>query len=125
MPWVEQEGERDQEFIAFIENYRQESRPAVLELLKRYPEKQQFIFESREETDAFLSALRAKSKETEHTTYAAIVQIPDWDRPIRFVVRAETPDAAKMQVLDRLRPDFGDAADSAAIEILPILDAIH
>lgn len=55
MPWVEY-GE-DAEFISFIERYRTESRPQVMELLSRYPEKNVVIFRSREEGNAFLRAL--------------------------------------------------------------------
>ena len=55
MPWVEY-GE-DAEFISFIERYRTESRPQVMELLSRYPEKNVVIFRSREEGNAFLLAL--------------------------------------------------------------------
>ena len=55
MPWVEY-GE-DAEFISFIESYRTESRPQVMELLSRYPEKNVVIFRSREEGNAFLRTL--------------------------------------------------------------------
>ena len=55
MPWVEF-GE-DAEFISFIESYRTESRPQVMELLSRYPEKNVVILRSREEGNAFLRTL--------------------------------------------------------------------
>ncbi|MBQ5869236.1 MAG: AAA family ATPase, partial [Lachnospiraceae bacterium] len=36
MPWIEKENEEDTEFIEFIKNYRLESRPIVLALLRQY-----------------------------------------------------------------------------------------
>lgn len=55
MPWVETE--EDPAFLAFVERYRTESRPKVLALLGRYPDKRKVILESRAEGDAFLASL--------------------------------------------------------------------
>ena len=52
MPWVETEDDR--EFLAFIERFCQESRPQILELLGKYPEKKVYIFTGREEADTFI-----------------------------------------------------------------------
>lgn len=52
MPWVETEP--DLEFIEFIKNYNEESRPKVIELLEKYKEKNIIIFKSRAEADEFL-----------------------------------------------------------------------
>ena len=53
MPWIETE--EDAEFIEFIKNYNEQQRPKVLELLKKYSDKNIVIFKSREEADAFLN----------------------------------------------------------------------
>ena len=60
MPWVENED--DAEFIDFIKNYEHQSRPRVMELLRKYSDKEVHIFTSREEADGFLSALRKSRK---------------------------------------------------------------
>ena len=52
MPWVERE--EDAEFMAFIENFRENSRPKILSLLEKYREKTVYRFSSREESDDFL-----------------------------------------------------------------------
>lgn len=57
MPWVEMENEEDAEFIEFIKNYRLESRPIVMELLKKYENKKIHIFKERNEAEAFLNKL--------------------------------------------------------------------
>ena len=53
MPWVETE--EDAEFVEFIKNYNEQQKPKVLELLKKYGDKNIIIFKSREEADAFLN----------------------------------------------------------------------
>ena len=53
MPWIETE--EDSEFIEFIKNYNEQQKPKVLELLKKYNDKNIIIFKSREEADAFLN----------------------------------------------------------------------
>ena len=53
MPWIETE--EDEEFIEFIESYNEQQKPKVLELLKKYSDKNIIILESREQADAFLN----------------------------------------------------------------------
>ena len=53
MPWIE--AEEDSEFIEFIKNYNEQQKPKVLELLKKYSDKNIIILESREQADAFLN----------------------------------------------------------------------
>ena len=53
MPWIETE--EDAEFIEFIKNYNEQQKPKVLELLKKYSDKNIIVFKSREEADAFLN----------------------------------------------------------------------
>ena len=53
MPWIETE--EDAEFIDFIKNYNEQQKPKVLELLKKYSDKNIIILESREQADAFLN----------------------------------------------------------------------
>ena len=55
MPWVE-EGE-DAEFIAFIRAFETESRPRILELLEKYPDKTVVTFRTREEAERYLGEL--------------------------------------------------------------------
>lgn len=57
MPWMEKENEEDAEFIEFIKKYRSESRPVVMELLKKYENKKIHIFRERREAEQFLSRL--------------------------------------------------------------------
>ena len=51
MPWIETE--EDSEFIEFIKNYNEQQKPKVLELLKKYSDKNIIILESREQADEF------------------------------------------------------------------------
>ncbi len=60
MPWVEKENEEDNEFIEFIKKYRLESRPMVLELLKKHENKKIYIFKERSEAEEFLNQLKVK-----------------------------------------------------------------
>ena len=53
MPWMETE--YDAEFIEYIKSFNKSSRPEILELLKKYNDKNIFIFTSRKQTDLFLS----------------------------------------------------------------------
>ena len=53
MPWIETE--EDEEFIEFIKSYNEQQKPKVLELLKKYADKNIVIFKSREQADAFLN----------------------------------------------------------------------
>ena len=56
MPWIEQ-GE-DAEFMEFIKSFNKESRPQILELLERYPNKTVIQFRSREESAEYLNAIK-------------------------------------------------------------------
>ena len=53
MPWYETEKE-DPEFLAFIKSFEEQSRPAIIELLKKYPEKTVHVFSNRREADEYL-----------------------------------------------------------------------
>ena len=53
IPWVETE--EDEEFIGFVKRYNEESRPQVLELLRRYNDKNTVIFSCREDANNFLT----------------------------------------------------------------------
>ena len=55
MPWVE-EGD-DEEFLAFIRAFENESRPRILELIGKYPDKAVVTFRSREEAERYLGEL--------------------------------------------------------------------
>ena len=57
MPWTEKEGEEDLEFIEFIKNYNAESRPAVMQLLEKYKDKDIRIFSCRDEADEFIKEI--------------------------------------------------------------------
>ena len=55
MPWVE-EGD-DEEFPAFIRSFESESKPKILELLEKYPDKAVVTFRTREEAERYLAGL--------------------------------------------------------------------
>ena len=55
MPWVE-EGD-DEEFLEFIRAFETESRPRILELIGKYPDKAVVTFRTREEAEGFLAGL--------------------------------------------------------------------
>ena len=55
MPWVE-EGD-DQEFLEFIRAFETESRPRILEWIKKYPDKAVVTFRTREEAEGYLGEL--------------------------------------------------------------------
>lgn len=52
MPWIETE--EDAEFTEYIKSFGELQRPKITELLGRYKDKSIFVFESREEVNAFL-----------------------------------------------------------------------
>ena len=55
MPWVETDDEAEDEvFLEFIRNYERESRPTVMELLEKYPEKRVIRFGGRDEAELYL-----------------------------------------------------------------------
>ena len=56
MPWVENIGEDDEEFLAYIRSYNTENRPTVLKRLEECSGKTVYIFHSHAEMDAFLQA---------------------------------------------------------------------
>ena len=53
MPWVETE--EDPELTKCVESFPREQRPLVYDLLKKYGEKNIYIFKSREEANAYLN----------------------------------------------------------------------
>ena len=58
MPWVEKfDADEDAEFISFIKNYNNESRPKVIALLEKYSDKNIIVFHNREEAENFLKCL--------------------------------------------------------------------
>lgn len=56
IPWVE-EGE-DAEFLEFIRSFEAESKPRILALFEKHPDKAVVTFSSREEADGYLEGLR-------------------------------------------------------------------
>ena len=57
IPWVDN-GEKDEEFLRFIQNYRLESRPRVMELRNRYANKEWHVFSTRSQAEEFLFSLQ-------------------------------------------------------------------
>lgn len=57
MPWKQAPEDDDEEFIRFVRAYHSQSRPAVLSLLEKHPEKQIFIFRTRQEASHWLQTL--------------------------------------------------------------------
>ena len=55
MPWIETED--DEEFLTFVREYNEKSRPDVLALLEKYRAKQIFVFCNRDEADEFLNRI--------------------------------------------------------------------
>lgn len=58
MPWTEDV--LDPELVEEVQTYRQVQRPAVMELLRQYPEKERFIFHTRPEAEQWLAAYRLR-----------------------------------------------------------------
>ena len=56
MPWIEGY-EDDAEFVEFIKNYNLQSRPKVMELLKKYSHKDIYVFSNRIQAEEFLNEL--------------------------------------------------------------------
>lgn len=56
LPWAEDE--LDDEFLNYIKNYNMNSRPLVLELLKKYHHKNIIIFKTREDANKYLLNLK-------------------------------------------------------------------
>ena len=63
LPWVETQ--EDEEFLDFIRRFREESRPALLDLLASFPGKAIHRFSSREEGDGYLALRSASNGATE------------------------------------------------------------
>jgi len=63
MPWIENiEPEDDfREFIEFIKNFKIDSRPIIMDLLKKYTYRNIITFSSREEADEFLRKIHNES----------------------------------------------------------------
>ena len=57
LPWVEREGETDEDFVSFVRDFATESRPRVLELLARYGDRRIIVFHSRDEAEHYLATL--------------------------------------------------------------------
>lgn len=57
LPWIETE-EVEPEFLSFIKNYHEQSRPRVMELLDTYSEKDIRICSSRTEAEAVLERIK-------------------------------------------------------------------
>ncbi len=55
IPWIEYE--EDAEFIEYVKNYNSQSRPNVMELLRKYSHKHIYIFKNRNEADDFLNQI--------------------------------------------------------------------
>lgn len=55
MPWIEKEGEIEEDFMDMIHNYRTDARPNVLRLLEKYKAKNIVVFRTREEAAAYLN----------------------------------------------------------------------
>lgn len=57
IPWIEPEDEVDEEFLRSVKEYRDKSRPKVIELLEKYSYKSIIIFRDRIEADLYLKTL--------------------------------------------------------------------
>ena len=57
LPWTEPD-EDDEEFIEFIKNYNSQSRPHVMELLKKYSYKDIYVFSNRTQAQEFLAEIQ-------------------------------------------------------------------
>lgn len=62
MPWIETE--EDEEFLEFIRNYEEDSRPQVMSLLEKYPGKTVHHFTSRAQAQQYLDDLRTDLEES-------------------------------------------------------------
>ena len=61
MPYATTE-EDDKDFIEFIKNYNEQSRPKVIKLLEKYSQKNIIVFKNRKEADNFLIQLKQHCK---------------------------------------------------------------
>lgn len=58
IPWVEHELDRD--FLSFVIDFEKESKPKILGLFEKYPEKTVITFHSRDEAEQYLKKLAEK-----------------------------------------------------------------
>ena len=54
LPWVESNDLDDSEFMEYIRKFHEVNRPAILNLLEKYSDKEIIIFHSREDAEIFL-----------------------------------------------------------------------
>ena len=54
LPWVESNDLDDSEFMEYIRKFHELNRPAILNLLEKYSDKEIIIFHSREDAEIFL-----------------------------------------------------------------------
>lgn len=57
IPWVESPDDVDEEFVSFVKNFETETRPIVLELLRKYGDRTIITFRNRQEASEYLSTL--------------------------------------------------------------------
>jgi hypothetical protein len=57
MPWIEPTDNMDESFVEFVKDYRQTSRPGVMQMLQKYEDKNIIILKSRDEGNVFLKGL--------------------------------------------------------------------
>ena len=55
MPWIE--SDEDIEFLEYVKNYNSQCRPNVIELLRKYSNKDIYIFSNREQAEEFLNKI--------------------------------------------------------------------
>ena len=55
MPWIESDD--DIEFLEYVKNYNSQCRPNVIELLRKYSNKDIYIFSNREQAEEFLNKI--------------------------------------------------------------------
>ncbi len=56
LPWIETQENEDTEFIEFVKNFSETSRPKILELLKKHPSKSIITFKSRNDADEYIKS---------------------------------------------------------------------
>lgn len=52
IPWIEEN--EDPEFMDFVKNFEKDTRPKIMDLLRKYSHRNVIIFKNREEADEFL-----------------------------------------------------------------------
>lgn len=56
MPWIEEIGEEDEEFITFVKNYNNINKPIIMNILNKENDKNIIIFKNREEARKYLDS---------------------------------------------------------------------